>query len=541
MSNPSPIKKDVIYIDIEDDITSIIEKVKGASTQIVALVPPKRIGALQSVVNLKLLNRAAEHAKKRIVMITSDHALTALAAGVAIPVARNLQSKPEIADTPEVDDDDEEVIDGEAVATPDIDGSGSADEEITPVAALVGATAPRTDQRSRRRGPAIPDFDGFRNKIVLIGGGVLLVIVFIVWAIFFAPRATVTITAKTTPYSVNKPLVATADSKLDPVAGTLKATVEEIKKTVSADFTATGKKDVGEKAKGDISLSNSSLQSRTLVAGTSLATSGDLVFKLDAAVTVPGATFPCGNISCPVTGTATGAVTATESGTKYNTATGNLSGAPTNVSVSFDAPAAGGTDKTVTIVSEEDAAAAREKIKSTDADSVKADLKKQFASDAVVVSESFSVAPGSPTVSPAVGQEATTGKVTVETTYTMIGFARSDIRTILEKDLTKQIGGLPDQTIYDQGMDKISFNSYGKQDGTHKLNLIATGYVGPSINSTELAKQLVGKREGEIVQTVKTLEGIKSVDVKFSPFWVSVAPSADKITIKFLVENAQHN
>ena len=89
-------KKDVIYVDIEDDITSVIEKVKEAKASIVALVPPKRIGVLQSVVNLKLLQRAATSAKKRVVLITNDQALIGLAAGVAMPVAKNLQSRPEL-------------------------------------------------------------------------------------------------------------------------------------------------------------------------------------------------------------------------------------------------------------------------------------------------------------------------------------------------------------------------------------------------------------------------------------------------------------
>jgi hypothetical protein len=52
--------KDVIYIDVEDDITAIIGKVKGAKEKIVALVPPKRIGVLQSAVNLRLIARAAK-------------------------------------------------------------------------------------------------------------------------------------------------------------------------------------------------------------------------------------------------------------------------------------------------------------------------------------------------------------------------------------------------------------------------------------------------------------------------------------------------
>jgi len=72
--------KDVIYIDVEDDITAIIGKVKDAKQKIVAVVPPKRMGVLQSAVNLRLLGRAAEQSNKRIVLISNNAALAALAA-----------------------------------------------------------------------------------------------------------------------------------------------------------------------------------------------------------------------------------------------------------------------------------------------------------------------------------------------------------------------------------------------------------------------------------------------------------------------------
>ena len=52
--------KDVIYIDVEDDITAIISKVKASKEKIVALVPPKRVGVLQSAVNLHLLSRGGQ-------------------------------------------------------------------------------------------------------------------------------------------------------------------------------------------------------------------------------------------------------------------------------------------------------------------------------------------------------------------------------------------------------------------------------------------------------------------------------------------------
>ena len=110
-------QKDVIYIDTEDDITAIISKVRASEHKIVALVPPKRIGAIQSAVNLKLVQRAAKNADKKLVIISSNTALMALAGSADIPVAKNLQSKPEVAEVPALDVDGEDVIDGEDMLT----------------------------------------------------------------------------------------------------------------------------------------------------------------------------------------------------------------------------------------------------------------------------------------------------------------------------------------------------------------------------------------------------------------------------------------
>ena len=96
-------QKDVVYIDVEDDITAIIGKLKSGSREIVALVPPKRIGVLQSAVNLRLLARAAKQSKKQLVIITGNSSLSSLAAAAQIPVAATLQSKPELAEIAALD------------------------------------------------------------------------------------------------------------------------------------------------------------------------------------------------------------------------------------------------------------------------------------------------------------------------------------------------------------------------------------------------------------------------------------------------------
>jgi hypothetical protein len=526
-------KKDVIYVDIEDDITSIIDKVKHADATIVALVPPKRIGVLQSVVNLKLLQRAAEGVHKRVVMITSDASLTALAAGAMIPVARNLQSKPEIPEQNSLDSDDEEVITGEEVSASD-----DTDTDTPLVVAPITASAAASKAKARRRGgPTVPNFDRFRNKTALIAGGVLALILFFVWAVVFAPKAVVTIAAKTTPYSVNKAVTAVPNGTLSAESGTLGAVTKEIAKTANVDFQATGKKDVGEKATGPVKFTNSSSSPATVTAGTKLTTSGGLAFVLDTAVSVPAATlsFSCPNYLCP--SSANGTVTALEPGTKYNSASGSLTGGPSNVTAAFTAAAAGGTDKIITVVSEQDAAAAREKLTAQNAEAVKAELKKQFSNDIMVVDESFTATPGNPSVAPAIGQEASTAKLSVETKYTLLGLKRTDVAAIIERDLKKQIAGIPNQSIYDKGADSVRFTSVSRENDTFKLSIQTTGYVGPLIDTAKLSQQLSGKREGEIIAQVKTYDGIENVTVNFSPFWVSKAPSADKIIIKFQVDN----
>lgn len=528
MTTPPAIpKKDVIYVDIEDDITSIIDKVKSADSQIVALVPPKRIGVLQSVVNLKLLQRAAESTQKRVVLITSDHALSSLAAGASIPVARNLQTKPEVPEIAPVHTNDEEVIEGDAI---------SDDEADTPAGIGAAASvAPTTAEAKRRtaRSSRIPNFDAFRNRAALIVVAVVALVGFGLWAFLFAPKTTVTITAKTIPYSVNKPLTATPTSALSAESGTLSAVVKEVKRTATVDFTPTGKKDVGERAKGTVRFSTDSLSAiasgrGNIPAGTQLThRASGLVYTTDSAVSL--------TLGSPSGSTG---ITATESGSDYNGASGAVNGAPSGIDASITGTTAGGTDREITVVSESDAAAAREKLPPQETEAIKSELQKQFANDVIVVDESFIASPGNPVVAPAVGEEASAAKLSVETTYTLVGFKRSDISAMLDFDLKRQLDGIPNQFIYDKGIDTVRFSNFRKEGEEFRVSVQSTGHVGPQINTAELATQLEGKREGEIIAQVKTYDGIESVSVDFSPFWVSRAPAADKIIIQFQVDNA---
>ncbi|MEO7904792.1 MAG: baseplate J/gp47 family protein, partial [Candidatus Saccharimonadales bacterium] len=328
--------KDIIYIDVEDDITAIIGKVKDAKEKIVALVPPKRIGVLQSAVNLRLLARAAGQADKRLVLITNNAALTALASAAKLPIAKNLQSKPEIAQIPALDiDDGNDVIDGAqlpvgdlqrtadigtaALSDPAVDEIVRSDATPLPIraAAPTDGQSPRTGKV--KKGTKVPNFNKFRKKLLLIIAAAVLLLGFAVWALFFAPRATVIISARTTESSMNKQVVMGANVDTSASAGTLKTTLQQVKNDVSGSFDATGKKDVGEKATGTVQFTSDSFSSLLvgidIPAGTELSSSSGNVYVTDTSVTLTTS----GN-------TKTTGITAVKNGTSYNGASGSMTG-----------------------------------------------------------------------------------------------------------------------------------------------------------------------------------------------------------------------
>jgi formiminotetrahydrofolate cyclodeaminase len=56
--------KETIYIEADDEITTVIEKIITAKNKIIAVVLPKRATVFQSVVNMKLLKKAADETKR---------------------------------------------------------------------------------------------------------------------------------------------------------------------------------------------------------------------------------------------------------------------------------------------------------------------------------------------------------------------------------------------------------------------------------------------------------------------------------------------
>lgn len=539
--------KDVIYIDVEDDITNIVSKIKDSKARIVALVPPKRVGILQSAVNMRLLNRAAENAEKRIVLITGDQALSGLAAAARIPVAKTLQSRPEIAEIPAIDvDDGDDVIDGSEIpvgeladkATPK--ARNKADDAIdAAIAEDEKPTKPAKPAKPAGKGkPKVPDFNVFRKKLVLIGGGIVLFVLFMVWAIWFAPHATVVITAKTTTSTVDKSVTLKQDGKVDAANNIVKSLRQEQKKDISVDFTPTGKKKVGEKASGTMHLVRTSVSSLTLTipAGTSFS-SGDYTFVSTEPASLSGTSIGPGGV---IQSVATVKVQATQVGSEYNLSSRSYSSNVSGFSAAGTAMS-GGSSREVTVVSADDVAKAKVKLDAQKDASLQSAVKALFPSSSIVINESYQEARSNPTPSVAVDHEAS-GTVQLKTTVTasMQGIDRSDMKQFLEDTLKKEIGSKKNQKIYNDGSNEVKFAQYSERNNAVQVRLTANAKIGPEIDEHKVKEQVKGRNYGDVQSSLESIEGVQDVDTKFSPFWVRTVPNNDKhISIEFKLDNGR--
>jgi hypothetical protein len=554
--------KDVIYIDVEDDITAIIGKVKDAKEKIVALVPPKRIGVLQSAVNLRLLARAAKQSSKHLVLITNNSALGALAAAAQVPVAKNLQSKPELAEITALDvDDGEDIIDGaqlpvgELAKTAD-QGMGTVaftdpaiDDAVKANAAEESphATPPMPGEMPKKpkskSGVKVPNFNKFRKKLIFIASGGVLLVGLLVWAVFFANHATVIITAQTTNSSANPKVTLDDSLATSAPASTLKTTVQQIKKDTSVDFDATGTKDVGDKSQGQVVFKNcETATTQTIPAGTVLSANGkNYVTQTAASVSGGSGSF----LGCATPGTSGPiGIAAQDIGEGYNTPSNTSFGVDGHASGSsaayFNATAStditGGTKRQVKVVSASDIQKATDQIAQQNSDDMKKQLTSKFTSSSVVIDQSFKIDRGSPQSAPAVDQEAASGKAKLMSsiTYNLSGVAKTEADKFLKDYFNAQLAGKSEQRVYDDGLKTITFTNVTPATTGFTANVVANAKIGPKIDDDAIKNVAKGKRYGEIQSSIESIQGVDNVDIKFSPFWVSSAPNdPTKISVEF--------
>lgn len=542
--------KDTLYIEAEDEITAVIEKVVNTKNKIVAVVLPKHATVFQSQVNLKLLKKASVSANKNIVLITSDSAILAIAGVAGVHVAKTPTSKPVIPSvidsssgaesialeefsgtiTGVAPDQPQTTDDNESIELDNTDPSTEADGSLVVV--------------KKKKLVKIPDFSSFRLRLALGIGGLVTLIV--LWFIGFVilPKATITVNTDVSTSSVDTTINAkVGTAELDLEQRIIPATKVQIEKIDSVFVAATGEKNIGNKATGIMTLTNciKDDEKKIIPAGTSFS-SGSITFVTADAITLEAAVYAGG--SCisgdfPAYGAKKDAdVIAAESGEASN-----LTARAYNSSISgiqaYGSGMTGGTTQKIKIVSAEDVDKAVQQLSGTSKNQALTELQQQLRTDNKrPILETVTTSTPVTVASPAIGSEAADTKVTTTVTYGLLGVVEDDLSKILDALVQKNLQDQP-INIRDNGINAITFGlSKAQNEADTVLTMQTVATIGPDINLEELKKNSAGKKRGDIEKQIEAIDGVRSVSVEYSPFWVTTTPKkADKITIVFVEKN----
>jgi hypothetical protein len=552
-TKPKP-GKATVYVDVDDDITTIIDKVEAAGQKVVAVVLPKRANVLRSTVNMRLLKRSAEAAGKNVVLITNESALLPLAGAAGLHVAKSLTGTPAVPPAPGAPEvappvpegaDEDEVDDsnatldyhrsiGELAA---VHAAGDVitlneDDDAMPEPKEPKSTA-KPQAKTKTAKVKVPNFERFR---LMLGGGVALLlalIIFIIYAIIVLPKATVTITTSSEPVSASLTLNASDKyTKLNEAASQIPASLKASNQTSNQQVAATGQQNNGDKATGTVTMSTSDCTGKApaVSSGTGVSTNGLTYITQQAASFTPkldsggNCYYSSGSIK----------ITAQTGGTKYNAAINNASvqGYP---SITASGSASGGTDNNTTVVSQSDLDNAKQKITSANTDDYTKKFEQQLSDQGFyVIKQTLKLGDPQVTATPSVGQAASTVNVTVTITYKVLVVYKDDLRKIVGDTLSDQIDKSKQKLSKDDVLNGLSVDVRSQpSDTSATLDVNEDTTAVPIIDTAQVKTIAAGHKKGDIVSAISGWPGVKSVDVKMSPFWVSKAPKKPaKIQVK---------
>ncbi len=540
-------ERKILYLEIDEEITSVIDRLRKTAEADIHLVVPKEAALLQSIVNLKLLKRQADTLGKQIQIITHDKVGRNLAEQVGIHSASRVGEETKIpeksAPEPEneiqlkedepVVEDTKEVVFKKGALLDKAEKEKMADEpEVEPKAKA--EKAGDKGVQKRKMNELLPKFPHKKFIIIAsVAGFFLLLFLYI-----YVPMTNI----KLKVLSEKQDL--TADFTIDKSANsvnqsndTIPGDLISVDKTVTKKYQATGKKNIGAKAQGSVTIKNTySTLPQTLVAGTRLEANG-LIFRTLSDVEVPGYTDSGGgNITA---GTANVSAAADAPGDQYNISgsfkiPGFAGTAKYDKITGVSASAmSGGSTKEVGVVSAADIANARKSFSDDANTDVKKEGQGKMKKDETLDDKAQKLTIGTLSVSKNADDQADDFTVSAPVSFKGLAYKKDDLTKVAFEDFKSKTG--PNKQILEDKLDSvdITFNDINLDKGTASGEAKASMHLGTKIDEKKVKTEISGDSQQKAQDYLTHLDGIDSVQMDFFPgFLKSVSRLKSHIYLK---------
>jgi hypothetical protein len=574
----------LIYLEVDDEITSAASRIRTAEQERLALVLPHGSRVATSRINFRLLSRDAIEHDKRLSIVSADAATRALAASAGLPVFASVAEYEEAAADAGASRSGAAAGSGVSVMPPEDrrDVAPSTATSDRNVGATVGVAAggaaviagadptstiraplareatraptPRPDTSAGGGSPPAPvgsgttsarDRGGSRIRTPWLIGGAILALALLVGAVgayVLLPSARIVVTPRPEPITpVHLTVVA------DPNAATpgddppvVPAEQISIPVSVNDSFAATGKRVELTKATGTVRFENRDPTSTNRIASGSIVSTGDGTrFRTLVTITVPRAEL-VGLTIFPAR--ASVKVTAVEGGPDGNVDAGTITVVPRGESSLFlkvtnPEPTTGGRSDTFTRVTQEDVDGAMAALDSSLQEAFReamADPAKAPAGSTVFPATGV-LGQATPTVAPEtlVGQEVQSFDLGLSATGTVVAADSAPVTAIAETAVRQAID--PGHELVAGSVD-VAVGDAIVVGQTVSFPVTISADQIAILDPAALEAMVLGK---PVTEATAILEPYGEVEINVSPDWSGSIPSFESrvdLTIGHSVE-----
>lgn len=577
-------KQKIIYLNADDEINFIIDKIKKCEMKEITLIIPENAVILQNLMNLKVLRMNAKELEKSISIVTVDDSEYFEADNKIENQASSIKDLIEESDEEKEDDEEDskvslvensedkkseskikmrDIIKRKKVNVDNVDNEikeirKEREEKLLQQKEFNQDEIKNTEDNKDVNINKINNFEKSkkqnRRKINLPSlsskffAGFIIVCFVTTLAIlgFVLPKSDIVVTLKTEALTYDFEFVADElINKIDPVSDKIPSEKIDITNEESGDYSATGKKHITEKATGKITIYNEcSTSAKPLVINTRfLSRQEDKIFRIKKSVMIDGFTKPEDKI---IPGKLVVEVVAEEPGESYNIS-----------KTSFTIPAlqelnpwmyeclyarsensmSGGADREVLYFSDSDYLTAKENLTKIVKEKNEKDFSDKISDEYVLLEyleQSEDIKIGDDVK---VGDIVDNFQMTVSMKTEVLLVAKNDLDDLIDEKINSNLSS---EIEFVEGSRECEIGEVNKsENGKIFIPVSVSQDSTVKIDVDKIKSEIAGKDELELRKYFVNVEGIKSTSVGFWPFWVKNIPSSpDKINITIDINNS---
>ncbi len=372
--------------------------------------------------------------------------------------------------------------------------------------------------------------------LVIIVGGLAI------FSYFFSFGAKIIIWPKQD--SLNPQIEVTVNKETKDInifAKTIPGYLFQEEKSISQEFSATGKTVRETKAEGTIKVYNNySTTSQVIIANTRFISADGKIFRSLERVVIPGGTYEKGKLQPASIDVK---VRADKAGEEYNIGSSTFSipgfaGTPkyTGFYGKSSESMKGGFKGEASQVTEQDINNAKNTLTQKLFEETRKNLKEKISPE-FVFSEDLIQDKVLETGCPSVGAFQNTFVCQIKGNSGAILFKKADLENFGKETILFQKS--PEKKLNEKSLN-ITYTSLEKKDldlGKYTLNLNISAKVFNEINEQELKGNITGKTSAQVSEFLSTQSQIERTEIKLLPFWAKSTPAdKDKIRIELKID-----